>query len=307
MRNYSSRHVSNRPLCDLFQRFLTPGNLYEIEKLVCVKWTRLLVRKWAAASWHWHGLLLWLVRQPRLRYLVMPWPGVTTVEEWKDQAITLAGSKPCPKKHLFASAASQWTLGNLQKCKELVSKLGSIAFLEDDLAMRMIGSKKASGKMFRKRADKETALAIIEESRGRNQAAITELIGPKGGLPTKRDDLIRLAALLHHDVAGLTVEQMRRELRVTVEAMRVPKAPPPVPPGHREATAATGFAKAQPPLPPAGTIVDNPSGRGLTLDQVFRHNMTTEHRAQPDFGEMSVEEIMGEDWTMPEQERMTQT
>eukprot|EP00974_Lingulodinium_polyedra_P041966 4028622-Lingulodinium_polyedra.AAC.1 len=48
------------------------------------RWGRFVGRFLIRAVWHWRGLLLWLVRRPRLRCLPLPYPAVRSRKEYQE-------------------------------------------------------------------------------------------------------------------------------------------------------------------------------------------------------------------------------
>ena len=73
--------------------------------------------------------------------------------------------------------------------------------------------------------------AVIEDAKaeakklaheGRTQEAIRSMIGPRGGLPTLKADLLRLAALLHVEVnEKQTVDQLRAKCRDVIKDIKL--------------------------------------------------------------------------------------
>lgn len=62
--------------------------------------------------------------------------------------------------------------------------------------------------------------AVVAKTAGRQQLAVRELIGPRGGLPTLRGDLLKLAALLNVELdEKATVEQIKKAVRPMVKLM----------------------------------------------------------------------------------------
>lgn len=104
---------------------------------------------------------------------------------------------------------------NLAECCFLRNRMGlELSFLEDPLLMGMMACRAAKGMgsrikaLARQQADQEAKKARAE---GRQEAAVRELIGPRGGLPTLRKDLLKLAALVHVPVTDkMTVDQIRQ-------------------------------------------------------------------------------------------------
>ena len=62
------------------------------------------------ALWHVHGMLLWLLQRPALRYVPFPYPSVGTVSQWKDasRADGFASMPPITAD----GSSTQWELHN---------------------------------------------------------------------------------------------------------------------------------------------------------------------------------------------------
>lgn len=180
-------------------------------------WRRVVLRMAARASWHIRGLLLWLLQRPGLRWVPLPYPAIGNVQQWRAQAESMCASKVLPKRHYVrALQHGMFTAQNLADAVFLRNRMGfELAFLEDPLLMGMLAARAGSGmaQKIRAEAHKE-AKAEAEEARrdGRQQAAVRELIGPRGGLPTLRKDLLKLAALLHVTVEEKDTVPKIREL-----------------------------------------------------------------------------------------------
>ena len=105
-----------------------------------------------------------------------------------------------------------------------------MTFLEDPLLMGMMAARQVKGAAaaMRKAALQEAqAQAKKTEERGQKTEAIRQLIGPKGGLPTLKADLLRPAALLHIIVPEkATVDDLKVLSRPLVNELKVdPKQP----------------------------------------------------------------------------------
>ena len=62
---------------------------------------------------------------------------------------------------------------------------------------------------------------MVAKERGEELQAARSLLGPKGGLPTLKADLLRLATLLHVDVGPTeTVEKIKQKLRPMVSTLK---------------------------------------------------------------------------------------
>ena len=95
-----------------------------------------------------------------------------------------------------------------------------------------------------------------------------QLIGPRGGLSTLKDDLIRLAHLLHVEVeSNDTVPKLQKKVRPTVRLLMDKKAPATstamqpssAPATSQRARSAAGPRSRTPAAPPRAEIPSTPS------------------------------------------------
>ena len=78
-------------------------------------WRRMCLRLFDRARWHVHGLLLWLLQRPSLRYVPFPYPSVKTVDQWNLQADQMVLSRAASHRHVLrARQARAFTAKNLQ-------------------------------------------------------------------------------------------------------------------------------------------------------------------------------------------------
>ena len=185
-----------------------------------------MLRSQERSLWAAKGLLLWLHRKPWLRYLPLPFPSTTTLQQWKEQALKQAMDGIFPKQHFKkAELAQSFNMQNLGDCSHLRDRLGlATSFMEDPKVEGMLCGRamKGLGAKLKKQAHLEAleAAKAAEESGKREQEA-RSMIGPKGGLPTLRGDLLRLAALLHVPVEdGDTVNQLKEKIKPTVALLK---------------------------------------------------------------------------------------
>ena len=145
-------------------------------------WTRLVVR----AVWHMQGVWLWLLQRPGLRWLPPPYPSVGSPEQWRMQAESIVANRAFPRRHYRKALQLQlFSPANLAECCFLRNRMGlELSFLEDPLLMGMMACRAAKGMgsrikaLARQQADQEAKTARAE---GRQEAAVRELIGPRGG------------------------------------------------------------------------------------------------------------------------------
>ena len=190
------------------------------------RWHRFLYRLLERARWHVVGQLLWLVRRPYLRYLPYPYPATGTAETWAAQADTMVKSGAYSRRHFrYAKLNNRFTLGNLSECIGLRNRMGMLhAFLEDPLLPGMLAAMKAKGvrsQINRALVDKAKHEDAMIHDRHQREEAVRTLVGPRGGLPSLKADLLRLAALCHVEVSEKdTVEQLKTKVKPIVDSMK---------------------------------------------------------------------------------------
>jgi hypothetical protein len=123
------------------------------------------------------------------------------------------------KRHLTrAQQVGAFTAQNLKDAVFLRNRMGFnlISCMEDPLT-GMLAARATKGLASKIRADpiqeaQKEAKRLKEE--GKLTAAARELIGPRGGLPVLRQDLLRLATLLHVEIAeGDTIAKLKEKCR----------------------------------------------------------------------------------------------
>ena len=165
------------------------------------RWRRLCLRVVDRARWHVQGLLLWLLQRPYLRYVPFPYPSIKTIDQWKLQAEQMVSGRVLSRKHLERAKNKQaFTAKSLQELTWFRNRVGlQVAFMEDVLLSGMLAARSNRGtsqllkKAALEEAQKEAAQITAE---GKKDEFLRQLIGPRGGLPTLKADLLRLAALL---------------------------------------------------------------------------------------------------------------
>ena len=196
------------------------------------RWRRFVMRLKERALWAARGVLLWVLQKPFLRWLPLPYPATASVEKWITQCKSQVQGKAFPARH-FQKALAQnlFTMANLGECVHLRNRLGlQTAFCEDPMLDGMLEGMALKGLSKRlKNAAQAEALEAAQKagsSAKREQEART-LIGPKGGLPTLRRDLLKLAALLHVEVDEKdTVDNIKTKVRPMVEILKSKPQPP---------------------------------------------------------------------------------
>lgn len=86
----------------------------QFAKGTIVKWSRFVSRLRSRALWHVHGVLLWLLQRPALRYVPFPYPSVGTVSQWKMQAEQMVSLRCLPQRHVDRALRNgSFTIKNL--------------------------------------------------------------------------------------------------------------------------------------------------------------------------------------------------
>lgn len=179
------------------------------------------------AVWHIRGMLLWLLQRPYLRFAPFPYPSVNTVNQWCLQSEQMVASKALPRRHAERALRKKtFTQGNLSELTWFRNRLGlKLAFMEDPLLVGMMAAKQLKGAASTmKKAAVEDAKKAAEEAQkaGQVEEAVRAMVGPRGGLPALKGDLLRLAALLQIDVSDpkLTVAQLKDKCRDVIKDIK---------------------------------------------------------------------------------------
>ena len=114
--------------------------------------------------------------------------------------------------------------GTLKDCSWLRDRLGiKTAFLEDPILRGLLAARGSKGLATRIKAavtKEEVEKARAKRDKGEALIAIRQLIGPRGGLPTLRGDLIKLATLLHLEVPEkITIDQLKEKIRPVLKTI----------------------------------------------------------------------------------------
>ena len=194
---------------------------------VIARFRRMCLRLLERNVWHFAGLLLWLLQRPLLRYVPLPYSNTRSPSAWKEQAEAMVRSGGLSRRHFRAAALQNKfeDLGLLKDAGYLRDRLGiRLAFLEDPMLDGMLAARHTKGvraAIHSQLVDKLKAEAAAKSSREEQLTAARALLGPKGGLPTLKQDLLRLATLLHVEVSAQdTVEKIKQKVRPTLDALR---------------------------------------------------------------------------------------
>ncbi|CAL1128158.1 unnamed protein product [Cladocopium goreaui] len=192
--------------------------------------------------WAARGVLLWLLQRPFLRFLPFPYPSTSSTDKWLEQARKQVSAGVISKRHFkLAVAMKQFTMANLGECIHLRGRIGlKLAFCEDPTVEGMLQAlpMKGMANKIRKAVQAEAVAAAKQlASDNKREAEARTLIGPKGGLPSLRGDLVRLAALLQVTLGDKdTIEVIKEKVKPMVAILKEKPVQP---------TAAKSTAKAK--------------------------------------------------------------
>ena len=190
------------------------------------KWARMVRRLLSRALWHAWGLLLWLVQRPALRFLPFPYPATTSIMLYEKQVRDMMRNRILSQRHgNFCLIENLCTAQNLQELSQFRNRVGwKVAFLEDPLLDGMLAARSSKGQAAKVRNEvikeaKAHADRMTQEEERREVAR--QLIGPKGGLPSLKSDLLRLAALLRVETnAKMTIEELKSLIKPMIETLK---------------------------------------------------------------------------------------
>ena len=170
---------------------------------------------------------------------------------WELQALEMVKTRSLPKSaFLKVKATGGFALANLQNAVTLRNRMGlKLAFLEDPLLTGMLAGKMVAGlaSQIKSAAIKEAQQkADVAFQKGKAEDEARALIGPRGGLPTLRQDLVKLAALLRVTISDkMTVPEIKEAVRPSVELLKnQPKPKAKAEAEHRSKAPPRALAKA---------------------------------------------------------------
>jgi len=157
---------------------------------------------------------------------------VGTLKDWGSQMSQMleagAITKRCVQK---VKSDKLMTSEALRDCCWLRDRLGlRVAFMEDPILPGLMAARGAKGlatkiKEAASREEKEKAKQLREK--GQHLQAVRELIGPRGGLPHLRGDLIKLAALLQINMPDKsTIDELKTKIKPVVQTLMESSAKP---------------------------------------------------------------------------------
>ena len=194
-----------------------PGR--SLGEAVISRWNRLLVRLMHRRMWAYKAVLLWLVQRPYLRFVPFPVPAVNGVQDWREQIHNSVMRGVWPKRWLQRGLEAM----NVLAMKDAITLRGRLGDelhrgRRDDLGAADVEA--ASPGSPTSRSDLGTHRAIAE-LRGERADHVRQMIGPRGGLPKLKTDLIRLAALCNVEVKpDDTVETLKAKVKPVVDEFK---------------------------------------------------------------------------------------
>lgn len=251
--------VKNIPLSQQKQLFEDCRMAFAIPR-----WRRFIMRLVDRYMWHARSLLLWLVQRSSLRFLPFPYPSISTVEDWEYQARTMAEQLVVVPRHTYLATKNKaFTSKNLLEMSRFRDRVGwRFAFMGDSVLSGLMALKASCGVNAKLKAaaleEARQQVATHTDQKERAQAA-RELIGPRGGLPSLKADLVKLALLC--DVTVLesdTIPILQQKIRPVVAVLRDVSKGKDVAKAYITAPAAKPKAVVPPPVVAAS--VEEPSG-----------------------------------------------
>ena len=117
--------TTSSPTRSFAERDLRHASRSIVTESKLMRWRRMMLRLIDRTRWHVHGMLLWLLQRPYLRYLPVPYPSVTTLEQWKLQCGQMVASRSwSPAWIKKGHAAKQFTVSNLSEVAGFRSRQG---------------------------------------------------------------------------------------------------------------------------------------------------------------------------------------
>ena len=211
------------------------------------------------------------MQQPSIRFLPLPYPATTSVEQWVKQTKEMVAKKLMVGKHgKHVLNQNLCTARNFHDCRTLASRLGwRTAFLEDPLLEGLLAARASKGQSARIQqaviAEAKTELTKLDTKKDREEA-VRQLIGPQGGVPTLKNDLLRLGTLLRLDLdPNLKVEELKSRIRPMIDVLKGSSTT------GAKATSSGARPKASPNGPRTSAASSNPEPAvpaGLTQEHV---------------------------------------
>ena len=146
---------------------------------------------------------------------------VSTAVEWKAQAVDMVKRRTWPKlwlsrvQHLFTAV-------HLKDAITLRSRMGLLeCFMEDEAVTFGLKALKTRSRARQQAALVEETHKAVAALDGQREELAREPIGPRGGLPRNKTDLVKLATLLKVDVLPKdTVADITTKVKPIVEILK---------------------------------------------------------------------------------------
>ena len=171
-------------------------------------------------------------------------------QAWNLQAQSMVANGALSRRHYRQALHNKaFTVMNLQDCCHLRDRMGlKHAFLEDPILAGMMAARATKG--LSAQIKRQAALEAKREAQSitdsyQRDLAVRELVGPRGGLPSLKKDLMKLASLVNVEFdEKATVDQLKAKIKPIVAEMKGALKAPPTRPGG--ASSAKHFEVATP-------------------------------------------------------------
>jgi hypothetical protein len=146
---------------------------------------------------------------------------VSTAVEWKAQVVDMVKRRAWPKLWL-SRAQHLFTAVHLKDAITLRSRMGLLeCFMEDEAVTFGLKAVKTRSRARQQAALVEETHKAVAALDGQREELARELIGPRGGLPRNKTDLVKLATLLKVDVLPKdTLADITTKVKPMVEILK---------------------------------------------------------------------------------------
>jgi hypothetical protein len=220
----------------------------------------------------------------------------------------MAGNGAWPKRHLArAKDMKAFNAQNLKDLRWLRDRVGwHLAFVEDHLMEGMLlarHSRKIAAQVKAEAAAESKMEAKKAMEQGRQEEAVRALLGPRGGLPHLRTDLVKLAHLLHLEVGEKdTIEILKGKIKPMLSILQM-KTPAQTQ-GSAPSTPARPSRASDPSRTPYQTVASSPapSSAGPDLSQMVTQETLAKLMVdQEQRFQVMMQQTMMSMWQMPQQ------
>lgn len=183
----------------------------------------MVVRLLTRQIWHYLGLKLWLVQRPFLRYAPTPLPMVATAADWLQQAKDMVKRRVWPKSWLQkAMDRGHFTVIALKEAISLRQKMGlRMSFMEDPVLSFGIKSLKKKPKAVLQGALVAETQRLLQATEADRELRLRALLGPRGGLPRLKSELVELAVLFRLEVKeDDRIEDLKSKIEPMVKLLK---------------------------------------------------------------------------------------